>query len=192
MVFSVSLTAFIRYKQLKFQTKSVFNKISLILGFGTSFGTLIIGNYRQTELIYGHGLGVAIAFGNAILYLLISVNIYSNYKQIVIIFHFQSYLTFRLNQTFGTIRLILSLFCVIFSLLMLIFGILSVLSVSLEKFLDNKFRVFWSESDSGYIYHCLSALFEWLTVLTLSPFFMTFIPEFKTILMKTDSNRNNL
>ena len=81
--------------------------------------------------------------------------------------------------------------------LMTIFGALSVFEIGFEAFLLNDFRLHWSESSTGYWFHCWSALFEWFTVLSLSPYFLTFIPELKNKSWKQlkdviDSNANQV
>jgi hypothetical protein len=76
------------------------------------------------------------------------------------------------------------------TILAFIFGTFATLAVILSAFglkVQNHSKVLsverllWDESYGGYVAHCLSAMFEWLAMLTLSPFFATFVPEFKNI-----------
>jgi hypothetical protein len=80
---TVSFTVFIRFKQIKLELLNtnllpidskeikrieLYNKLCHYFGHLISFGILIIGNYRMTEIISGHAIGVIIAFSSAIVY----------------------------------------------------------------------------------------------------------------------------
>jgi hypothetical protein len=86
----VSFTVFIRFKQIKLELLNtdllpidskeikrieLYNKLCHYFGHFISFGVLIIGNYRMTEIIAGHAIGVIIAFSSAILYQALMVEI---------------------------------------------------------------------------------------------------------------------
>ena len=79
------------------------------------------------------------------------------------------------------IRIIIAIFANIFLIFCGIIEILSIITIGWTVFLNNDVRLYWSYSDPGYLLHVSSAFFEWLCVLSLSPFFMTFIRDFKRI-----------
>ena len=63
----MTISVFVYYKRNKtlIQTRDLSRKNTniLILAFLTAFGILIFGNYRMTELYYGHVIGGWICFG---------------------------------------------------------------------------------------------------------------------------------
>ena len=90
----------------------------------------------------------------------------------------------KLSKNLAKIRLLIAIITGFFCGVMIFSGLLSVITFSIKSFLNNETRIQWSDSDPGYIWHCLSTLFEWFAVLSLSPYFATFIPEFKSITWK--------
>ena len=71
--------------------------------------------------------------------------------------------------------------------------VVSALGVDFDQFIDTDFR---PSDDPGYVWHCLSALFQWLTFVNFSFYFIVLIPEFKTIdwksLIQTNQITNDL
>ena len=79
------------------------------------------------------------------------------------------------------IRILLTIISIITFNLTALFGTLSTQELTLSQLLDNDFRLFWSNNDPGYIWHCFSTFSQWLAVLILSPFFLTYVKEYKSI-----------
>ena len=76
------------------------------------------------------------------------------------------------------IRILLSVVATLIMTIGVIFLILAMFSATYDRFLETEFRLQWSKSDPGYLWHFLSALCEWLGMLALDLYFATFIPEF--------------
>ena len=84
------------------------------------------------------------------------------------------------SKWLATIRLSIG-FLTLFSVaLLMLFALLSFVEIGFDKFWSTEFRLHWSPPDPGYHYHWLSTLFEWIAVLSLSPYFLTYLPDFKT------------
>ncbi len=86
------------------------------------------------------------------------------------------------SLTIARIRFASILLSIICGFLMTLFGFCEIiyLKVPIEKFLSSD-RLGSSFTSDGYYLHCLSALFEWFEIFLLTPFFATFVPEFKKI-----------
>ena len=126
----------------------------------------IVASFRVTENTTLHVIGAIAVFSFGQIYNIIQVKI--------------SYLlTPEVNSlTIARIRFASVLLSIMCGFLMTLFGFCEViyLKVPVEKFLSSD-RL----SDDGYYLHSLSALFEWLEIFLLTPFFATFVPEFKKI-----------
>jgi hypothetical protein len=78
------------------------------------------------------------------------------------------------------IRLFFCISTVVFNSFFVLCGIMSFVYLK-HPFseISYKYLLLWDESYGGYIWHCFSALFEWLLILTLTTFYATFVPEFR-------------
>ena len=167
------------------------NKLSLVIGMLMPIGAVVIGNYRMPEILGIHLFGAFIAFTSANTYLMI-----------------QTWISFRLSSklnslTIAKTRLIITIAAIILYLTTIITSAISIYLFG--KFPENDIRFHWSSDLPGYTWHIISAITEWLFVFMASPFFITFINEFKSwkwseitlkshqgerLNMTTDSNRN--
>lgn len=167
------------------------NKLSLVIGMLMPIGAVVVGNYRMPEILGIHLFGAFIAFTSANTYLVI-----------------QTWISFKLSSklnslTIAKIRLIITIAAIILYLTSIITSTISFYIFG--KFPENDIRLHWTSDIPGYTWHIVSAITEWLFVLMASPFFVTFINEFKSLKwseitlkshqserlnMTTDSNRN--
>jgi len=130
----------------------------------------IVASFRVTENTTLHVIGAIVVFFFGQIYNTIQVKI--------------SYLlTPEVNSlTIARIRFASILLSIMCGFLMTLFGFCEViyLKVPIEKFLSSD-RLSNGFTSDGYYLHSLSALFEWFELFLLTPFFATFVPEFKKI-----------
>ena len=91
------------------------------------------------------------------------------------------------------IRILFAFVANLILFLIVVFLNISIYYNSFSKLMDVEFRLRWSQSDPGYIWHVLSALCEWLGLFALVAYFGTFIPEFRGLYWKSlkESNVEN-
>ncbi len=148
----------------------LFNK----LAFGSSvimvLSIPIVAAFRSSENLLLHLLGSLAAFGFSFAYLFLQTKI-------------SYFLIPKVNSLrIARMRYFFTLLAFIFGFLM--FFCLFLSSINLKVPIDkvtSEERLFWDTSYGGYIEHCLSALFEWLAIFIISPFYATFIPDFNNI-----------
>jgi hypothetical protein len=148
----------------------LFNK----LAFGSSVIMVLsipmVAAFRSSENLSLHLLGALSAFGFSFAYLFLQTKI-------------SYFLIPKVNSLrIARMRYFFTILAFIFGSLMFVCVVLSFidLKVPIDK-VKSAERLFWDTSYGGYIEHCLSALFEWLTIFIISPFYATFIPEFNNI-----------
>lgn len=168
---SVGLTIYTRYRQIIHVTEhhevlkdliGVLNKKSLWVGLASCYGISIVANFQETNVRPMHYVGAFTCFGMGTLY-----------------FWMQSIISYRL-EPFITVkkalyRMILSVFCLIFFVLVAVCGIISHI-----KFEGTDPR-HWYPSDGGWRYHVVSSVSEWIVATIFCFYILTFTDEFKYI-----------
>ncbi len=146
------------------------NKFSFRMSIIVTIFIPIVASFRVTENTTLHVIGAIAVFSFGQIY---------NTIQVKILY----LLTPEVNSlTIARIRFASVLLSIMCGFLMTLFGFCEViyLKVPIEKFLSSD-RLGDCFTSDGYYLRCLSALFEWLEIFLLTPFFATFVPEFKKI-----------
>lgn len=139
------------------------NWISLWIGVTSCLGISIVANFQETNVRIVHLFGALLAFGLGTVY-----------------FCVQSVMTYYLHPYSGTmavahLRLVLSMVCVVFFMLVAIPGVISHI-----LFEGNDPR-HWYPSDGGWMYHVISSVSEWIVATAFCVYILSFTPEFRTI-----------
>ena len=138
------------------------NKKALYIGLASCYGISIVANFQETNVRIMHYVGAFTAFGMGTLY-----------------FCIQSLITIRL-EPFITLkkalyRSILSVFCVIFFIVVAVCGIIS------HILFDGTDPRHWYPSDGGWRFHVASSVSEWVVATIFSFYILTFSDEFRYI-----------
>ncbi|XP_075680216.1 uncharacterized protein LOC142646079 isoform X2 [Dermatophagoides pteronyssinus] len=171
------ITGFFRYKQLQFllinknfdndnndskkQCLQNLNYNSLISLWITSFGLLMIGNFRETENMFVHIIGFFVFWLPITYYMFIMIKLNDNiddYKN-------------NNNNDIIIIKLLTWLSTITLSIFVISIPISSYKHGNLLANFDNQIRQHWPKNDSGYIWHTFGAINEWIGFLTLMLFF---------------------
>ncbi|CRL03758.1 CLUMA_CG016242, isoform A [Clunio marinus] len=138
------------------------NKKSLYIGLASCYGISIVANFQETNVRIMHYVGAFTCFGMGTLY-----------------FWIQSLISYRL-EPFITLkkalyRMILSVFCLIFFLIVAICGVIS------HILFEGSDPRHWYPSDGGWRFHVASSVSEWIVATIFSFYILTFTDEFRYI-----------
>nr|XP_046915374.1 DNA damage-regulated autophagy modulator protein 2-like [Dermatophagoides farinae] len=169
------ITVWARYKQVKFYIEKYFNNVGIgisqrlkrnnryfaIFGCGYSLGVMILGNFRNTEQPFEHGIGFVVMtciLGEIFFRSNICNKLYS-FK--------------RIESQPVTIR-----FCFWLIIIILfmsgVFITISVLKLdSISLWLDNNQRMNWQPHQPGYIWFTMGTFLEWFHVNCCSLYFFS-------------------
>lgn len=158
------------------------NKRSLISGLSMATGFLFVANFRNSEGYFVqtmHNIGAVFGFSSSV------IDIY-----------IQSKIAYELgHKNVARIRSIISGTCL---LLVVGYVLLSICSFWLfpEALTDTNIRLKWNSDESGYNSHVIGTILEWILIFMLSPYFATFVSEFrrfefsKQLIVYKDVNEN--
>lgn len=169
---------YIRYKNIKNQCKhksyqninliQSLNRSSLYCGVLMMMGLSVLANFRNGESDFVqlmHYIGAAVGFVPATIDMALHAKIAFETK----------------SPKLGKIRAVM---CFIVATNFTVYTVFSFVSISIfgiENYRDVEKRLNWNCHQTGYYYHILSAFSEWVSIIIFSPYFATFIPEFKKI-----------
>lgn len=139
------------------------NWTALWIGFVSSFGISVVANFQETNVRVVHLFGALLCFGFGTIY-----------------FSMQTILTYALQPYTSTmmvahLRLVLSMICVVFFMLVAIPGVISHIDY------DGKDPRHWYPSDGGWLFHVISSVSEWIVATAFSFYILSFTPEFRDI-----------
>ncbi|KAH7636956.1 dna damage-regulated autophagy modulator protein 2-like protein [Dermatophagoides farinae] len=168
----VMIIGWIRYKQLNFYFENIktnvinvdcdmakletLNRRLLYAFFLTAWGLIGVGNFRLSETFYLHWMFAFLIIFPTSYYL-----------------YFTCYMS-RILSRFGIesypvsliILLISQIIIFILFVIMIIIALYAGDGVTFNAFFDLSFRLHWPKNQAGYVYHCLSSVFEWLIFLS--------------------------
>lgn len=170
----MGITIYIRYKQileLQYQQPDLIpntqrlNRISLWIGLASCFGISVVANFQETNVRVVHLFGALLCFGLGSVYFSMHT---------ILTYHL---LPFTSSLRTAHLRLVLSMVCVVFFLLVAIPGVISHIKY------DGKDPRHWYPSDGGWMFHVISSVSEWLVATAFSFYILSFTPEFREIHM---------
>ena len=141
------------------------NRRSLITGLFMATGFMIVANFRNSEgvLVQSlHNIGAVFGFFSTV------TDMY---------FQSKAANCMSLNGT-ARFRAILAVFALI---LAITYNLMAFVSFNLysEAFLNTELRLKWNSSQDGYAFHVMSTVLEWILIFSLSPYFFSFVSQFK-------------
>jgi hypothetical protein len=161
---------------------NTFNRYSLITGLIMTSGYLFVANFRNSEGYVVQSIhNTAAVFG-------FSSSVFDIYFQSRIAFEFG-------NKNIARFRCLICGFCILMFVSYIVLSICSFVSYP-EALSDTHKRLKWNNSQTGYHFHIISTIFEWILIFTLSPYLATFVPQFKNfqfskqIIVHKDDNHN--
>lgn len=172
---SVGITVYVRYKQiLELQlchqvlapNTARLNRVSLWIGLVSAFGISIVGNFQETNVRVVHLFGALLCFGFGSVYFSLQT-ILSYYLQ-----------PFTSSMAVAHLRMVLSMVCVVFFLLVAIPGVISHIKY------DGKDPRHWYPSDGGWMFHVISSVSEWIVATAFCFYILSYTPEFRDIHME--------
>lgn len=174
---SIFITGFCRYKMLKYiihlkHSKSGkisqetlihldrCNFASSILVYLSAFGSIVIGNFRVTEIVFFHFFGTSICFAFMLAYA-----------------SFQVYISYHLskwdkNESTPYTMLIITLFAGLSLIICLIGSFISIIQAGYYQFFNDDFRLHWNSDQNGYLAHLVGTIGEWCAINSISPFYL--------------------
>lgn len=168
---SVALTIYTRYRQIYHVTEhhevlkdliGRLNKKALYIGLASCYGISIVANFQETNVRIMHYVGAFTAFGMGTLY-----------------FGLQSVISYRLEPFItlkkAVFRMVLSVFCCIFFVIVAVCGIIS------HILFEGTDPRHWYPSDGGWRFHVASSISEWIVATIFSFYILTFTDEFRYI-----------
>lgn len=140
-----------------------FNLASLWIGWIGTFGVTLVANFQETSVSIVHFIGTFIAFGSSIIYM---------WLQTVM-----SYYAYPLLNSLAVARVRLTL-----TLLTSICFIITVVTgaIAMKQF-NGSDPTNWHPKDGGFDYHLISTITEWILVMGLDFFFLSFVRELRHI-----------
>ena len=144
------------------------SNISVIIGFLISLSLITLASFRVNEMIKLHSFGTLPYFlCGPFLYII------------------QTWISFRLqphvNSRFVSfIRLIISVIAVLSVILFYAFTFWSFYLFSKDW---QKDRPKWTDQDDGYWQHVVAAAAQWVYILSATPFFITFVTEYRRLIL---------
>lgn len=133
------------------------NDVSFFFGFVSCFGILMVACFQVTNVWVPHMLGAALAFNMGCLYCWL-----------------QSYLSFVVEGKFNT-KVILRFFLTISGSIGLLLYFVFALLARVNKNID---ILHWDPKTPGYVFRCISTVFEWIIAISLLVYFLSFYKEF--------------
>lgn len=167
----LGITIYIRYRQIAHvidhhedlrELVEKLNRRSLYVGLVSAYGISIVANFQETNVRPIHYVGAFTCFGMGSVYL---------WHQTLISYRLEPFLTLK-NALY---RMVLSVFCSIFFVIVAISGVIS------HILFDGKDPRHWYPSDGGFRYHVVSSVSEWIVATIFSFFILSFTDEFKYI-----------
>jgi len=172
LAFLVMWTRFVQFRHIseyneEEHSKLLFlNKLSFAVGILACIGAIVVAGFQDRgRSVYGHYAGALAVFGGGAIYT-----------------WFNTFLSHRILQCgmnskrLCIVRAIMAFLVTFFLAMFLIFFYKS------NQLFDNgtKFEK-WCPKDPGYSYHVIASSCEWLCMMSLLFYFLTFTPEFNRI-----------
>ncbi|KAF2896386.1 hypothetical protein ILUMI_09790, partial [Ignelater luminosus] len=172
------ITLYIRYRQVDFGINSGeldlskrWNTIALWLAGFISLGISMVANFQETGVMAVHFLGANLTFGLGSAYFLIQTKIsYASLRQISVTRHYP-----EISKNLFYLRIFLSVF--LFPLLCVV-GICGIISRNEFK---GKHITWWTEKDGGFQIRLASTFTEWILVIFMLLYVLTYTNEFKSL-----------
>lgn len=171
----MGITVYIRFKQIAWLQEEHrelipnthrLNGIALWIGMTSCLGISIVANFQETNVRVVHLFGALLCFGFGSVYLSI---------QTMLTYHLHPYTS---SLPVAHFRLVLSMICAVFFLLVAIPGVISHIKY------DGKDPRHWYPSDGGWMFHVISSVSEWIVAIAFSLYILSFTPEFRDIHME--------
>ncbi|KAM4625514.1 DNA damage-regulated autophagy modulator protein 2b [Polymixia lowei] len=172
-------TTYVRYKQVwaligqEEDKLYKLNQFGLVLGWISSFGMCVVGNFQKTTLFAMHLVGAILTFGVGALYILVQTLI-SLYMQPRV--HSKATFWVRLSIGVWTIASIISMF------------VSSVIMYSSLPGVDVAHKLHWTPGETGYTAHIISTISEWSLAFSFISFFLTYIRDFQKINLRAEAD----
>lgn len=168
----IALTIAVRYKQVEQQCRDnmlpcanrvlALNKAALIIGLLSTAGLSILANFQELQLFAVHMIGAYSSLGFGLIYCVAQTRL--------------SYYMYPIVQSglfVARYRLALTIILAITFIISTVFGPIA------RVYFHGTDTVNWKPSDGGYIYHVISSVSEWISVMSLNFFILNFAHEFK-------------
>ena len=160
------------------------NGRSLTTGICMATGFMLVANFRNSEgvLVQSiHNIGAVFGFFSTVTDM-----------------YFQSKVANGMSLTgTGRFRTILAICALILAITYNLLSVVSFASYS-DALLNTELRLKWNSSESGYVFHVISTVLEWILIFSLSPYFFSFISQFrlfslsKQLIVYKDINENSI
>lgn len=168
----IALTIVIRYKQVEQQCRDnmlpcaekvfALNKFALGAGLLSAVGISIVANFQELQLFTVHMIGAFSTFGFGMIYFAAQTRL-SYYMQSIV----------QSGLLLARCRLILTCILAVTFAISSVFGALSI------KYFHGTDLTKWHPKDGGYIYHVISSTCEWISVMSMDLYILSFAHEFK-------------
>ena len=164
------------------QSIDFWNNCSLVTGMCMAVGFIIVANFRNSEGVIVqiiHNVGAVFGFFSTVFDM-----------------YFQSRVASTMSHNqMARVRLALTVWALA---LAVTYNVLSIVSFVLNPNAlgDTLLRLKWSSDQNGYVLHVLSTFLEWILIFSLSPYFLTFVSQFKKfslskrLVVYKDANHN--
>ncbi|KAK4883291.1 hypothetical protein RN001_006610 [Aquatica leii] len=169
------LNMYLRYRQVGLVSKlhdiecSKLNSSSMWCAMIGCLGLSIVANFQKTNMRGIHFLGADMVLGGGVLYTILQTQISYSFRN----------LETKPNHcgiSIKTIilRIIITILCVILFFILIFCGYAS------EKDYEGDL-IWWTPNDSGYIPHIFATISEWLIIILISVFLLSYTNEFKSL-----------
>lgn len=171
-------TTYVRYKQVQALTDEGettlhrLNLLGIILGWTSSLGMCVVGNFQKTTLFSVHIVGAVLTFGIGALYIMVQTGM-SYYMQPHV--HSKSMFWTRFAVAVWSTSSIISMF------------VSSMIMYSSLAGMDLSKKLHWIPGETGYTAHLFSTISEWSLAFSFVCFFFTYIRDFQKINLRAEA-----
>ncbi|XP_063072033.1 DNA damage-regulated autophagy modulator protein 2b isoform X2 [Engraulis encrasicolus] len=171
-------TTYVRYKQVQALTDAGetklhrLNLVGVVLGWTSSLGMCVVGNFQKTTIFSVHVAGAIMTFGVGALYIMVQTGV-SYYMQP----HVHAKAMFWARFGVGAWSTASSISMFVASMIMYS----SLPGVDLSK------KLHWIPGETGYTAHLISTISEWSLAFSFVCFFFTYIRDFQKINLRAEA-----
>ncbi|XP_076125221.1 DNA damage-regulated autophagy modulator protein 2b [Alosa pseudoharengus] len=170
-------TTYVRYKQVQALTDQgetrvhQLNLLGIILGWTSSLGMCVVGNFQKTTIFSIHIVGAVLTFGVGALYIMVQAGVSYRMQPHV---HSKSVFWVRLSVAAWSTASSISMF------------VSSMIMYSSLPGVDLSKKLHWIPGETGYTAHLISTISEWSLAFSFVCFFFTYIRDFQKINLRAE------
>ncbi|XP_031332635.1 DNA damage-regulated autophagy modulator protein 2-like [Photinus pyralis] len=169
------LNMYLRYRQVELVSElhdtdcSKLNRTSMWLASIGCLGMSIVANFQKMNMRGIHFFGAVLVLGGGVLYTIYQARISYAFRNLE-----TKPNSCGIARNTVIARIVISATCVILFFILIGFGYAS------EKDFEGDL-IWWTPDDSGYVPHVIATISEWIIILLISLFILSYTKEFKEI-----------